>query len=368
MEPPPYLNEVRSVKTCLTTITGSKSHEGGGGMQGVYCGLDFHKNISEMCFMDSDGKVVETARLANDKALLHLSNRSQLHVAIEASGAVFDMSQKIEALGHKVTVINSSQFRGIGITGKKNDKNDALALATALRLGFLPEVFKKSIYARRLRSLLASRDFVIRSRVNTTNHIRGILREYGLPLPQGHRNFIEIAQIKIAKMDCEIIKATLLGLFEQVKSLLDEESKIDKALRCLAGEDERVCRLRTVPGVGEKTAMALVAAIDDVQRFKDAKSFASYLGMTPRESSSGAKVRYGSLTKCGPEMVRRYLIHGARTLFRYRSEGKSKTIDWLIRLEKRAGTNKAIVALAHKNARICFAILRDSTEFQKRAS
>lgn len=331
-----------------------------------YCGLDFHKNFAELCVLDQGGKVIEQVRVKTEQLVQFLSNRKNYHIAIEASGGVFDAVARLKASGHKVTIINPAQFRAIGIAGKKTDKKDAHALATALRLGFIPEVHQKTIYSRRLKSLLASRDLVVRTRTQLTNHIRGILREYGLPMNQGITAFWAEIEATLVQLDCEAVRDVLRSLTKQATELVEQETKIEAALHVLAGEDERVKRLDTVPGVGLLTAIALVATFDDVKRFPDAKHAGSYLGLTPRENSSGGKRRLGAITKAGPELARRYLIHGARSTMRYAPTPENRLRCWADRVEKRAGTNKAVVALAHKNARICFAILRDGTEYGKR--
>lgn len=331
-----------------------------------YCGLDFHKNSAELCVLDKEGKIIEQVRVKTELVVTFLSNRKNYHIAIEASGGVFDVVARLKESGHKVSIINPAQFRAIGITGKKTDKKDAQALATALRLGFIPEVHQKTIYSRRLKSLLASRDLIVRTRTQLTNHIRGILREYGLPMPQGITAFWENIEATLIELDCEAVREVLRLLTEQAKDMVEEEKKIEAALEGLAGEDERVKRLDAVPGVGLLTAVAFVATLDDVRRFPDAKHLGSYLGLTPRENSSGGKRRLGSITKSGPEMLRRYLIHGARSTMRYAPKPENRLRCWADRVEKRAGTNKAVVALAHKTARICFAMLRDEVEFGKK--
>ena len=331
-----------------------------------YCGLDFHKNFAELCVLDQEGKTIEQVRVKTEQLVKFLANRKDYHIAIEASGGVFDIVARLKESGHKVTIINPAQFRAIGITGKKTDKKDALALATALRLGFVPEVHQKTIYSRRLKSLLASRDLVVRTRTQLTNHIRGILREYGLPMNQGITAFWEEIEITLVQLDCEAVREVLRSLAKQAAVLAEQEAKVETALQVLAGEDERVKRLDAVPGVGFLTAVAFVATIDDVKRFPDSKHVGSYLGLTPRENSSGGKRRLGSITKAGPELLRRYLIHGARSTMRYAPTPENRLRCWADRVEKRSGTKKAVVALAHKHARICFALLRDDAEYGKK--
>lgn len=326
-----------------------------------YVGMDFHKNVVELCIQDGQGRIVDRSRLATSLVVKYLANRLGCHIAIESSGAVFDMTEKLKASGHKVTVIHSGKFRGIGIGGKKTDRRDAEALATALRLGFVPEVHQKTLHSRRINSLLASRDLVVQTRTSLTNHVRGILREYGLPMPQGAANFWEHIEPALAGLDCEIVRASLSAVVEVATALIKQEETIEEKLGALTKDDERIKRLDEVPGVGRLTACALVAAFDDPKRFESAKHAGSFLGLVPREHSSANKRRLGSISKSGPELVRRYLIHGARAALRH--EANDRVRRWAKRLEERVGTNKAAVALAHRNARICFALLRDGSRY-----
>ena len=266
-------------------------------------------------------------------------------------------------MGHVIRLINASQFRGIGITGKKNDRNDAEALATALRLGFIPEVYKKSLYPRRIKSLLASREVCVNNRISLTNHTRGILREYGIVMPVGREEFWKHVRSRLEKLDCPMISGILAKLVDEAKRLEELEKETEQALLSLVKDDKRIEQLQTVPGVGFLSACVFAATIDDSSRFSDCKKVGAYLGLTPKEKSSGDKKRFGRITKAGPELCRRYFIHGARNLLRHNANPKDQIRVWGKKLEERAGSNKAVVALAHKNARICFAILRDGTVF-----
>lgn len=328
-----------------------------------YCGLDFHKNATELCVLDENGKEVEQVRIKSTLLIQFLANRLNYQIGIEASGGVFDVVSKLEASGHKVTIINPVQFRGIGIGGKKTDRKDCQALANALRLGFVPEVHKKTIYSRRIKSLLAARDLVVRTRTQFTNHVRGILREYGVAMPSGITAFWLEVGGKIDSLECETVKTILRGIADQAATLRDQQEQIEITIKTLTRQDERIQRLEEVPGIGNLTAAAFIATFDDVGRFADARHAGSYLGLVPRENSSGNKRRLGSINKAGPELLRRYLIHGARAAMRYSPKSEHKQRVWAAKLEGRAGTNKAVVALAHKNTRICFALLRDGTRY-----
>jgi transposase len=286
-------------------------------------------------------------------------------IALEASGGTFDAAAKLESYGHEVLLVNPSQFKAIGLNGKKSDKRDAKAIATALRMGFIPEVRKKNLYSRQLKALIKSRDFVVKSRTSLICHIRGILREFGLVMPAGVENFYEQAVEKVQALECVQIRHTLLVLLEQVGELKTQEQMIEKELKEITKEDVRIANLQTIPGVGLVTAVAFASTIEDAKYFSDANKVASYLGLVPREFSSGDKVRFGGITKSGSEITRRYLIHGARTYMRYvNRDNKDNTRRWAARIKDKSGMNKAVVAVAHKTAKVMYAVLRDGTIYR----
>ena len=180
-------------------------------------------------------------------------------------------------------------------------------------------------------------------------------------MPQGAKKFWEHIATALLALECEIMQGALSSIVETATGLLKQEEIIERKLEALTADDERIARLDEVPGVGRLTACAMAAAFDDPGRFKSAKHAGSFLGLVPREHSSANKRRLGAISKCGPELVRRYLIHGARAALRY--EGTDRARQWAKKLERRVGANKAAVALAHRNARICFALLRDGTRY-----
>jgi len=337
-------------------------------MDKVFCGIDFHKNTSTLCMLAQDGREVEpVTKIPTKKLPVFLSNRKDWLIGIEVTGGVNHMAEILKSQGHEVVLINPNKFRGIGIGGKKTDKRDAIALANALRLGFMPTVHQRTRFCRELKSLLTMREHLVHSRVDSMNHIRGILREYGITMPVGVESFLALAQKNIFELStCEPIKNSLEKLFSRILELMKEEKAIEDSLKNLTKDNEDIARLQTVPGIGPITSYMMISVVDDISRFKSAKEFASYLGLTPKVEASAEKCMMGPITRSGPEMLRRYLIHGARAWMRYSPE-KSKDTNriWAERIEDRRGTNKAIVALAHRLSRIAFAILRDKSKYTK---
>ena len=155
------------------------------------------------------------------------------------------------------------------------------------------------------------------------------------------------------------------SLYEQAMSLKDQEKEISCRIEFLTKDREDVQRLRTLPGVGPLTSVAMVAVIDDIHRFPDANQFSSYLGLVPRVSASANTRMMGSITKSGNELLRTYLIHGARSWLKKRTGCSDPVRKWALEVEERRGTNKAVVALARKMSRICYAMLRDGRDYKE---
>lgn len=332
--------------------------------ENVYCGIDFHKNTSTLCMLYGDGReALPLTTIRTPLLCRFLANRKQWKVGVEATGGVNHLVDKLKELGHEVVIINSNKFRGIGIGGKKTDERDARALAEALRLSFVPEVHHRSKYARQVKSLLTTREHLVQARVNSMNHVRGTLREYGITMPAGAEVFYKEASGKIELLDSVEIKSSLKCVFENILRYLAQEGVVEAQVKGFTQHDERIARLQTIPGVGPMTSMMMVSVIDDIGRFKSAKEFSSYLGLIPSVHASANKRMMGAITRSGSEMLRRYLVHGARAWMRYSPKNDRNRI-WAERVKERRGMNKATVALAHRMARICFALLRDESQYQ----
>lgn len=337
-------------------------------MSVIFCGIDFHKNTSTLCFIFPDG-TKEIKTISSSKVVTELANRPIMRVAVEATGGSNHLAGEIKALGHSLILIDTVKFKAIGIGGKKTDKKDAEALAHILKVDYVPQVYLKSLGARRLKSLLVSRELCVQDRVTVTNHIRGILREYGLTMPQGVEEFYSQVSEKIASLNFGYLEDALRFQLRRSSELKAKEKEIENQLAELIADDERARILQSIPGVGIMTCAAFLAVIDDIARFKTSKELASYLGLVPRESSSGDKRRMGAITQSGSEMLRRYFIHGARSVLMHTNEKSTEPLrKWALKIKKKSGMNKATVALAHRLARISFSLLKENRFYVKEHS
>lgn len=342
----------------------------GATMDSLYCGIDYHKNTCTICLLDDNGKFSETSTVKTTNVIKYLSNKDLKEIAIEASGGVNEFVDRLKSCGHKVKIVNPSAFRLIGFNGKKTDKKDAQALAEGLKGDYLPTVHHKSKSSREIKSLLIGRETIVRSRVNLSNSIRGMLREQGITIPAGKDKFIKEIRGKINLIKHEQIKKLIINQVELFFILLQQETVAEELLDELTQNIGEIELLKNIPGVGSLTALAIIAVADDISRFDSGKNFASYLGLVPRESSSGGKRRLGSITRSGSEILRRYLIHGARSVIMHSCRYNNKVSDpnklWALRLKDKVGMNKATVALAHRMSRIIFAILRDGSVYEEK--
>lgn len=336
-------------------------------MQEIYCGIDFHKRKSWIYAIDNNKNVVIDVEILSSKICEYLSPYTdQMRIAIEATGGANHLATKLVDMGFEVILVETNQFHPRNKKrGSKTDRKDAESLSKYLRLDELPEVYLKSLEARQLKTLLVQREHMINQRRNLSNHIRGILREYGMVMPAGVEAFLKNVGGLIAKITNIESKELMEFQLQQVKEYLAREEVLNKSLEEKANGSAEAIRLMSIPGVGPMTALCFLAVVDNISRFEDARSFGAYLGLVPREFSSGGKQRLGAITRSGPEMLRRYLIHGARAVLM--RSGPRLVNDpnklWAEKIKQRSNTNKAVVALAHKNARIAFGLMKHRSSY-----
>jgi transposase len=340
----------------------------------IYIGVDFHKLTSTLCITDFFGLEKDTVTIDTDNLIEFLERYKGAEIAIETTGGSNHMVASLVAQGHNATLVNTNKTKAIGLGGQKNDDKDAEVLTDLQRSNFLPKVHLKSLVSREIKTILVQREMLVQTRVSLMCHVRGILREFGVTIEVGPKNFYKFASKAIARMSNEVIRGDLQDNLEEIQRLKSREVAIEANLRahCQKNHPEffkKIERVETVPGIGPITAMLMVAVMDDASRFEDAQKWGAYLGLTPKEFSSGEMKKMGSITRSGCEMLRRYLIHGSRNTMKLAQfkENKNSVDHWAIKKKKTLGMNKATVALAHKTARIGFAVLRDEKEFSSKS-
>jgi transposase len=251
------------------------------------------------------------------------------------------------------------------ILRNKSDGADAKGLLEAMRNDDLRQVPVKSVDQHVLTSLHRMRSAWMATRTARLNTLRGLLRELGLSIPVGARQVVPQVRALVSDADSRLPDALRPVLAEAAREIGELEARIrviERSLESMARVSEVVVRLRTIPGVGLLTATALIAFVGDVQRFPSGRHLASYLGLTPRESSSGLRRRLGAISKRGDPYVRMLLIHGARSVLLHakkKADGEHDHLRaWALDRERVRGHNKAAVALANKMTRIVWAVWR----------
>ena len=340
-------------------------------MKSTTIAVDLAKNDFQIAVSHHPGKVAETHRVTRARFLSFFAERQPCLVLLEACGTAHSWAREIQALGHEVKLLPPHAVRPY-VRGNKTDRADAKGLLEAHRNEEIHPVPVKSESQQVLTGRPRLRSAWMAERTARLNLLRGLLREWGICIPVGATRVVPQVSAQLAG-ESKIPPALSLLLKEACDEIREIEARIgmvEKQLQALAKQTPVVKRLLSIPGVGLLGATALVAFVGDVKRFATSRHFASYLGLTPREHSSGSVRRLGSISRRGDRYLRCLLVHGARAVLN--AAKRRKDLDglraWVLRVEQHRGHNKATVALANKLARIIWAVWRRDTSFTFRPS
>ena len=334
-----------------------------------HIGMDVHKKESQLCILAEAGELIERRiHTEPERFAAVLGDRPRARILIEASTDSEWVARCLEDLGHEVIVAdpNFAPMYATRTRKVKTDRRDARALADACLLGAYRPAHRLSDPQRHVRGRLLVRDALVRTRTRYISLVRALLRQHGYRVPSGSAEAF-LRRVRTLALPGRLLSqiAPLLAVMPHVNRQL---SYSDQVIEEITAHDERVRRLRTVPSVGAVTAAAFVATIDDVQRFRHAHQVEAYLGLVPRELSSGETQRRGHITKAGPTRMRWLLIQAAVSILRRRPPEAEALRAWALRIAVRRGKHIAVVALARRLAGILYALLRDATVFEPRQS
>jgi transposase len=319
-------------------------------------GLDIAKSIFQVHAADEGGKPVLRRRLQREEVEPFFRELPACRIGLEACPGAHHWGRLIRSLGHEVCLL-PAQYVQPYVKTNKNDSADAEAICEAMTRPTMRFVPIKEEGQQEILVLHRVREMLTRQRTQLINGIRGHLAEFGIVGPdRAHRVGILIEVIRDeADMRLPVpARRALLHLVEELEQVAERLATIDADLVDLAREDETCRRLMTIPGVGVVTATALVAAVRDPDDFRSGRHFSAWLGLVPRQNSTGGVDRLGGISKRGNSYLRRLLIHGSRAIMRWR--GKSWV--WLAKLRARRPANVAAVAIANKTARVIWAMLK----------
>jgi len=328
-------------------------------------GLDLHKRESQLCILTEDGEIIERRIVTSrERFTAVLGPRPPARILLEASTESEWVARHLESLGHAVIVAdpNFAPMYATRSRGVKTDRRDARTLMEAARLGAYRAIHRASAAQRHVRAELAVRDALIRTRTRYVNVVRALTRRDGLRLPSGGPEHLEakLAALPVpALLDAEMAPLRLL-----LGPLNDEILAADARLAAVVARDPVVTQLCTAPGIGPVTAVAFVATLDVVTRFTSAHQVEAYLGLTPREYSSGERQHRGRISKTGNPRMRALLVEAGWRILRSRDPALAHLRAWGEQIAQRRGSSIAAVALAQRLSGILFASWRDGTTYR----
>lgn len=318
-------------------------------------GLDLAKAVFQVHGADEDGRAVMRKTLRRGQVAEFFAQLPVCVVGMEACGSAHHWARKFREMGHEVRLI-APQYVKPYVKTNKTDAADAEAICEAMRRPGMRFVPMKTTEQQAILSVHRARQGFVRARTATVNHIRGLLAEFGIVLPPGIEN---LSRAREAMIDHD-----LPGIFRQLielqlhhlRELQDRIEELERQIGRWHRDNEASQRLMAIPGVGLLTATAVVATVGDARQFRNSRDMAAWLGLTPRQHSTGGKPKLLGISKRGDVYLRTLMIHGARSVLQVAEKRAGAERTWHVQVMRRRHKNVAAVALAHKNARTIWAI------------
>jgi transposase len=328
-------------------------------MQITTIGLDLAKSVFQVHGIDASGQVVIRKKLRRAELLAFFEALPPCLVGMEACATGHHWAREISALGHDVRLMPPAYVKAY-VRRQKNDAADAEAICEAVTRPTMRFVPVKSTERQSVLVLHRSRELLVRQRTTMINAIRGHCAEFGIIAPQGARRAAELIEaVREAQADVlpDLARSTLLMLADQLDALAAQIHALERKLMAWHRQDQASQRLATIPGVGLISATAFAASVPDPSLFRSGREFAAFLGLVPRQNSSGGKDRLGRISKMGDGYLRKLLVVGATSVIRRARTSTSVSALWIKALLERRPARVVTVAMANKNARIVWAVL-----------
>jgi transposase len=337
-------------------------------MKDTTISVDVAKSVFEIAVSLHPGHVAETHRLPRPRFAPFFASRTPTTVVMEACGMAHHWGRELQKQGHRVVLLPPHAVRPY-VPRNKTDRTDAKGILEAFRNQAIHPVPVKTVAQQALAALHRLRSRWMATRTSRINTVRGVLREFGVPIPIGSRQVVPAVQTALADADSglpDLLRPTLAEACEEIHGLEAHIAAVEHQIEAVARETPVVASLRSIPGIGLLTATALVAVVGQASRFPSGRHFASFVGLTPRESSTGLRRRLGAISKRGDSYLRMLLIHGARSVLCHakKTDSHDRLRTWALDREQRRGHNKAAVALANKLARIVWAVWTKGAPYQ----
>jgi transposase len=335
-------------------------------MEVAFLGIDLAKNIFQLHGEGPEGEVVLQRRVRRDRLMAEVEALAPCTIAIEACTGAFYWQRRFQDAGRRVRII-APQYVKPFAQHQKNDRNDAAAICRAVRQPNMKFVPGKTLEQQDVQALHRGRQRLVNHRTALVAQMRGLLLDRGIAFAQSitrARREIRILLEEEAPELSELFRSMLAQLYGCLLALDQQITWFDREIEKVFQASETCRRLAKIRGVGPKTATAIVAAVGDGAEFTNGRHLAAWVGLVPRQHSSGNRQRLLGISKRGDRHLRTLLIHGARAVVRTSATRDDAQGAWIRDLKARRGAAKTIVAVANKNARVIFAMLRKGTEFR----
>lgn len=335
-----------------------------------FIGVDLAKSSFQIHRASKTGKVLGRKQLNRTKFAEFLATSPKSTIFMEACGGAHYWARKARSFGHDIKLI-APQYVKPFVKRQKSDAADAEAICEAGMRDNMLFVPVKAIAQQDLQALHRIRDMQVGNRTALYNQVRGLLLEYGIAIPK--------TMSALRKKLCEIctgleeksigdlspmMRQEMLLQWDEIKRVDEKIDEYDRKISSYAAGDDRCQRIMKVPGIGPITATSIVAAVGNAKEFRNSRQFSAWLGLVPRQHSTGGKTRLMGMSKQGNKHLRTLLIHGGRAVMMNTGKKKDPRSIWAEELKKKVGMNKAAVAMANKNARTVWALLTRQCEYK----
>ena len=328
-------------------------------------GIDIAKNVFQIHGVDREGNINLRKKLRRIAVLPFFRKLDPCLIGMEACGTAHHWARGLSALGHTVKLMPPTYVKPY-VKRSKNDAADAEAICEAVNRPTMRFVPVKDEAQQAVLMLHKTRDLLTRQKTMLINALRSHCAEYGIIVSKGVQNIQKLVEKISAEEHSafpKLANITVQLLIEQLEALEARRQHLEEELKHWHCNNEISQRVATVPGVGLITATAIAATITDANHFKSGRQFAAFLGLVPRQFSSGGKERLGRISKKGNRYLRRLLIVGATSMLRHYRDKPGKEADWMRQLLERRSPRVVSVALANKMARIVWAVMHNETTF-----
>ena len=333
-------------------------------------GIDLAKSVFQVCATDKRGRILFNKKIRREKLLGFLEKQeweSDAVIAMESCGGSHHIARRLGANGYRAKLINAKFVKPF-VKSNKNDAKDAEAIAEAAGRPSMRYVGRKTVEQQDIQSIHRVREGFVKRRTALANEIRGLMLEYGITVPKGPS--------KLKQMMPEILedaengltsdaRETMRMLYDELKHCYEKVAELEKRLKVFLEKNEDCKRLEKIDGVGLIVATAIVAGVGDPSVFSNGREFAAWLGLTPRQFSTGGKTKLGRISKRGDKYMRKSLIHGSRSVVNHAGTKDDWMSEWVKGKLPEKGQNKTAVAVANKTARIIWNVLAKKVEYDR---